>query len=133
MARSRGRLVLAVVFTLLGLNAWAQVINASIGGSDDPAMLTLLQTLVGTTGIAAALGSWRGTRWAPVAAVAYGVATAAMLASLGLLLDLAPEEMRGIWAGAAAVLVFGVWAGWYLRRATPWDGTLAARDDAPAE
>lgn len=116
MARSRGRILLAVVFTVFGLNAWAQVFNAAIGGSDDPTALIILQTLVGTTGIAAAWGSWRGARWAPVAALMYGVVTAVMLASLGPLLDLAPEEVRGIWVGAAAVLLFGVWAGWYLRR-----------------
>jgi hypothetical protein len=48
--------------------------------------------------------------------MSYGVITAAMLVSLGPLLDLAAEEMRGIWIGAAAVLLFGLWAGWYLRR-----------------
>lgn len=116
MARSRGRILLTVVFTLFGLNAWAQVINAAIGGGDDPMALIILQTLVGAAGIAAAWGSWRGARWAPAAALMYGAVTAAMLASLGPLLDLAQEEMRGIWVGAAAVLLFGVWAGWYLRR-----------------
>ena len=118
MGRSRASIILVVVFTLFGLNAWVQVINAIIGGSDDPRALVILQILVGTAGIAAAWGTWRGARWAPAAAVSYGVLTAAMLASLGPLLDLAAEEMRGIWAGAAAVLLFGLWAGWYLRRST---------------
>ena len=118
MARSRGSVILVAVFTLFGLNAWAQVINRIIGGSGDPTALVILQTLVGTAGIAAAWGTWSGARWAPVAAVSYGVVTAAMLASLGPLLDLAAEEMRGIWIGAAAVLLFGLWAGWYLRRST---------------
>lgn len=116
MARSRGSIILVVIFTLFGLNAWVQVINAIIGGGDDPAALVILQTLVGTAGIAAAWGSWIGARWAPVAAMSYGVVTAAMLVSLGPLLDLATDEMRGIWTGAAAVLLFGVWAAWYLRR-----------------
>lgn len=116
MARSRGSIILVVVFTLFGLNAWVQVINSIIGGSDDPMALVILQTLVGTAGIAAAWGSWSGARWAPVAAMSYGVVTAAMLASLGPLLDLTAEEMRGIWIGAAVVLLFGLWAGWYLRR-----------------
>ena len=116
MARSRGSIILVVVFTLFGLNAWVQVINAAIGGSDDPMALVILQTLVGTAGTAAAWGTWSGARWAPVAAMSYGVVTAVMLVSLGPLLDLAAEEMRGIWTGAAAVLLFGLWAGWYLRR-----------------
>lgn len=116
MVRSRGSIILVVLFTLFGLNAWVQVINTIIGGSDDPAALVILQTLVGTAGIAAAWGTWRGARWASAAAVSYGIVTAAMLVSLGPLLDLAAEEMRGIWTGAAAALLFGLWAGWYLRR-----------------
>jgi hypothetical protein len=118
MSRSRGSIILVVVFTLFGLNAWVQVINAIIGGSDDPTALVILQTLVGTAGIAAAWATWSGARWAPVAAMTYGVVTAAMLASLGPLLDLAAEETRGIWIGAVAALLFGLWAGWYLRRST---------------
>jgi hypothetical protein len=116
MARSRGSILLVAVFTLFGLNAWAQVLHAVMGGGGDPTALVMLQTLVGSAGIAAAWGTWSGARWAPVAAMSYGVATAVMLVSLGPLLDLAAEEMRGIWIGAAAVLLFGLWAGWYLRR-----------------
>lgn len=116
LTRSRGQIVLAVVFTLLGLNAWAQVFNAVIGDGGDPAALVVLQIIVGASGLAAAWGSWRGSRWAPAAAVTYGVVTAAMLASLGPLLELAPEEVRGIWIGAASILLASVAAGWYLRR-----------------
>src|SRR5688500_5735341 len=93
MARSRGSIVLVVVFTLFGLNAWAQVIRAAVGGSEDPTALIILQTLVGTAGIAAAWGTWSGARWSPIAAMSYGVVTAAMLVSLGPLLQLSAEEM----------------------------------------
>jgi hypothetical protein len=116
MARSRVSIFLVVVFTLFGLNAWVQVIDVLAGGGGDPAALVMLQTLVGTAGIAAGWGTWRRARWAPAAAVSYGVVTATMLASLGPLLDLDAEAMRGIWIGAGAVLLFGLWAGWYLRR-----------------
>ena len=116
MARSRGSIILVVVFTLFGLNAWVQVINSIIGRNDDPTALVILQVLVGTAGIAAARGTWSRARWAPIAAVSYGVVTGAMLVSLGPLLDLDAEAVRGIWIGAAAVLLFGLWAGWYLRR-----------------
>jgi hypothetical protein len=118
MSRSRGSIILVIVFTLFGLNALVQAIRATIGGSDDPTALVILQTLVGTAGIAAAWGTWSGARWASAAAMSYGVITAAMLVSLGPLLDLATEEMRGIWTGAAAVLLFGLWAARYLRRST---------------
>ena len=53
LTRSRGQIVLAVVFTLLGLNAWAQVFNAVIGDGGDPAALVVLQIIVGASGLAA--------------------------------------------------------------------------------
>ena len=117
MRRSRGRVALAVVFAILALNAWVQVLLVLLGESGDPGALTVLQALVGIAGAAAAWGSWRGTRWAPVASALYGLVTAGMLAALVPLLGLEPDARGGLWTGAAAVLLFGLWAGWYLRRA----------------
>jgi hypothetical protein len=117
MRRSRGRVVLALVFAVLALNAWAQVLLVPLGRSGDPTALTALQALVGIAGGAAAWGSWTGTRWAPAAAVLYGLVTAGMLVALTPLLDLGPDARGGLWTGAAAVLLFALWAGWYLRRA----------------
>lgn len=53
----------------------------------------------------------------PAAALLHGLVTAGMLAALVPLLDLAPEVRGGILMGAAAVLLFGAAAAWYLRRA----------------
>jgi hypothetical protein len=117
MRRLRGRAVLSVLFAILALNAWVQVLLVPLGRSDDPGALTVLQALVGTTGAAAAWGSWRGARWAPASAVLYGLVTATMLVALAPLLDLEPDAQGGLWTGAAAVLLFALWAGWYLRRA----------------
>jgi ABC-type glycerol-3-phosphate transport system permease component len=124
MRRPRGRAVLAAVFVLLALNAWLQVLLALLGRSDDPGALTALQALVGIAGGAAAWGSWIGARWAPAAAGLYGLVTAGMLIAFAPLLDLEAEARRGLWAGAAAVLLLALWAGSYLRRA------LAARPRA---
>ena len=66
--------------------------------------------------MAAAWGSWAAARWAPAAAAAYGVVTAGVLVALGRLLDLDAAARGGLWAGAAAVLAFGVASAWYLRR-----------------
>ena len=112
-----GRVALALLFAVLALNAWAQVALVPFGRSDDPAALVALQTLIGATGAAAAGGRWPAARWAPGAALAYGLVTAGMLAVLPSLLGLPVEARAGIWAGAASVLAFGVWAAWYLRRA----------------
>lgn len=114
--RATGRVVLAVLFALFGLNALAQVVLVLAGRSDDPAALSALQTLVGASGLAAALGSWRGDRWAPLAAVGYGVMTGTMVASLGPLLELDAEARPGLYVGGASVLGFGLFAAWYLRR-----------------
>ena len=118
MRRSRGRLVLTIVFALLAANALLQVLLALLGRSDDPAALTALQALVGGTGTAAAWGSWSGARWSPFAALAYGIATAALLGVLPALLDLSPDARPGIWTGAAIMLLFGILAARYLRRST---------------
>ncbi|HEU4631573.1 MAG TPA: hypothetical protein VFS08_17595 [Gemmatimonadaceae bacterium] len=116
MRRSRGRVAFAVVFALLALNAGAQVVLALLHRSDDPSALTTLQALVSVTAAAAAWGSWTVARWAPGAALLYGLVTAAMLVSLEPMLDLPAEARVGLWTGGATVLLFGLWAAWYLRR-----------------
>ena len=116
MRRPRGRVALAVVFALLALNALAQLALVALGHSDDPPTLIVLQTLVGMLAAAAARGSWAGAQWAPWAALAYGLVTAGMLVALVPLLELGRDARGGIWFGAACVLVFALWAAWYLRR-----------------
>ena len=113
---SPGRIVVAIIFLLLALNAWLQVAFVPLGRSDDPTALTLLQALVGATAMLAAVGSWSGARWAPVAALSYGVVTGAMIVLLGPLLDLEPGARNGLWFGALVVLVVGAGLAWYLRR-----------------
>jgi hypothetical protein len=117
MHRPRGRVVLALVFALFALNGWVQVVLAPLGRTGDPGALTLLQAIVGTAAAAAAWGSWAGTRWAPWAALLYGLLTAGMLVALGPLLDLPAEAQHGIWIGAGVVMLFAAASAWYLRRA----------------
>ena len=122
--RPAGRIVVAVIFLLLAINALAQVALVPFGRSDDPSLLTLLQLVVGTTALAAAWGSWSGARWSPVAAALYGVVTGAMLASLGWILDMPREAMGGLMVGAAFVVLSSLALAWYLR------GSLARRPPA---
>lgn len=117
MRRPRSITVLSVVFALLALNAWAQVVLAASGDSRDPLALILLQAAVGSAAAAAAWGSWRMRRWSPHAAIVYGVVTAAMLLALDPLLDLGPDARSGLWTFAVVVLLLGTVAAWYLRRA----------------
>jgi hypothetical protein len=126
MRRSRGRVVLAVAFGLFALSAWIQVVLVPLGRSGDPPALTLLQAVVGTAAAMAARGSWGGARWAPWAALAYGVTSAGMLAALGPLLELPVDARTSIWWGALIVLLFTAFAAWYLRRTTPVHGPAAS-------
>jgi peptidoglycan/LPS O-acetylase OafA/YrhL len=114
--RSRGRMVLAVVFALLALSAWWQVVNDVMDRANEPAILTGWQVLVGATGAAAAWSSWKGARWAPAFALLYGVITGVMVASLVPILSLPAESRNGLWTGAALIIAFGTWSAWWLRR-----------------
>lgn len=116
MQQSRGSRALALVFGLLALNAWLQVALAAVGRSDDPPLLVALQVGIGAAGAAASWGSWRLTPWAHAAAAAYSLVTAGMLLSLGPLLNLDSGARGSLRAGSAAVLAFGLWSAWYLRR-----------------
>ena len=113
--RPRRNTALAIVFALLALNAWAQVIFSLAGRTSDPWPLVILQTLVGATAATAAVGCWRVRSWAGAAALGYGVVGATLVAALGPLLDLAAEDRAGLVTGAMLVLLFGLWAAWYLR------------------
>ena len=115
-ARRGVRVALAVIFALLALNAWAQVVLRLVLGSQDPPALVALQALIGTTAVAATIGIWRGARWAPAAALAYGIVTACMLVALEPIIGLGRDARGGLWAGAVMVLLFAALSAWYLRR-----------------
>lgn len=121
----RSRIAIAVLFLLVSLNAWMQAAQEAMGRSDETLALTLLQVLVGATAMAAAYGSWSGARWAPWAALAWGMVTAGLILALDPLLDLGAEARRGLRIGAVVVLLLGCAAGWFLHRA------LAPRGNGP--
>jgi hypothetical protein len=116
MRRSVSGVVLAVVFGIAALSAWREAAVDAFGDSGVPAMLVALQTITGVAAAATAWGSWVGARWAPVAAVSYGVIAAGMILALGPMLDLSAEDRSGLWTGALAVLVFTLVCAWWLRR-----------------
>ena len=123
-AAQRGiRIAFAVIFALLALNAWAQVLLTAIGRSDDPAALFTLQFLSGAAAAAAAAGIWRNARWAPAAALAYGVITGCMIVALESILDLGRDARNGLVVGAAMVVLFAALSAWYLRRSVALDDT----------
>lgn len=115
--RVLGARILAVVFALLALSAAMEAVRGALQPHDEPPPLSVMQAIVATLAALSAVGAWRLTRWGAWTALAYGLVAGGMIASLGRLLDLDAEARRGLWTGAAAVILFGVWAWWYLRRA----------------
>lgn len=114
-----------MVFGLLALNAWGQVLLVALHRSDDPPMLTGLQFGVGLAAAATAWGAWRRTRWASGAAIAFGVMTASMLTALPSLLQLPAEARRGLWIGAVAVMLFASLSAAYFRSARRQAGAIS--------
>ena len=125
MRRTRALTVLAVLFGLFTLNAWAEVLLSLFGRFGDPPGLTALQVAVGVAGGFATRGIWTGAYWAPAAVLAYGSITGAMLVALPLILGLEAEARRGIWAGAASVVLCSLAVAWYLRRVVRGDAAAA--------
>lgn len=115
--RSIGPTVVAVVFALLALSAAREAIRGALRPHDEPPPLSIMQAIVATLAALSAVGAWRGTRWGAWTGLAYGLVTGGMILSLGALLDMDAAARRGLWAAAIPVIVFGIWAFWYLRRA----------------
>ena len=111
--RSIGRIVIALLFALLTVNAFMEAFEQEV-----PPTLRALQALVGLLALATTWGAWSGARWSYAAATAYGFAAAGMVASLGSMLDMPVEERGGLWIGAAVILVFSLACAWFLRRST---------------
>ena len=110
--RPIGRIVIALLFALLSLNAAKEI------WSDGPPMLLALQAVVAALAAATAVGSWSGARWSYAAATAYGFVAAGMIVALGPMLEMPLEEREGLWIGAAMILVFLLACAWFLRRMT---------------
>src|SRR5262245_65112074 len=107
--------VLVAIFGVLALIDWAQVLLALVRPSDNPSTLIALHFGTGAAAAATCWGSWRRTRWTPIAAVAYGALTAALLLALPSLLNLPLDARAGLRTGAAAVLLFALLFAAYFR------------------
>ena len=116
-ARAIGTRILAAIFALLALSAASEAVRGALRPHDEPPPLSIMQAIVATLAALAAVGAWRRARWSAWAGLGYGLVAGGMILSLGGLLDLDAAARRGLWTAAAAVIVFGVWAFWYLRRA----------------
>jgi len=115
LPRTRLGLVLTAIFGILALTDWVQVFLALVVGSDNPPALIALHFGNGAAAAATCAGSWRRTRWTPIAAAAYGVLAAILLLALPGLLALPVDARPGLRTGAAGVLLFALLSAAYFR------------------
>jgi len=131
MRRKPGQIALTLIYALLALNAWAQVILALRGELSDPPILIGLQSFIGIAGAAAAWGIWTGAWWAAYAVVIHGVVTATMLVSLDPILGLGADARSSLFIAAAAVLAWSFLFAWYINRLVRrYQSELTTRNDA---
>lgn len=109
------RLLLATLFTVSGLNQLIQV-PGEFRGEDALPMLGMLHAVAGVPGILTAIGAWRMTRWAWMAALAWAAATSTLILSLESLLELSAEDAQGFVPAVIGIALVGTFVAWYLYR-----------------
>jgi len=112
-ARSIGTALLAIFVAVISA---VHLLQAFTGWSADPRALIVEHVIVGLLGFVAAWSIWLGKRWAPWALAVAGVTVAALIVSLGPILQMGAEERAGLWTGAGTVFVMTLAGVWYVRR-----------------
>ncbi len=108
-------LIITVVFALLCMVQWGEVVRAGLGLDSDYRILTLLKLVSGACAYAAAVGTFRRRPWAWVASLLYGVVTAVLILAVGPVAGLDAEERKGLIWGATSMLLIGAGLALYLR------------------
>jgi len=109
------RLLLATLFTVSGFNQLIQV-PGEFRGEDALPMLGMLHVVAGVPGILTAIGAWRMTRWAWIAALAWAAATSTLILSLESLLELSAEDAQGFVPAVIGIACVGTIVAWSLYR-----------------
>ena len=111
--RSIGTTLLAIFVAVISAVHLLQVFTGVAG---DPRALVLEHLIVALLGFLAAWAIWTAKRWAHVALAIAGVTVAALIVSLGPLLQMDAQERAGLWTGAATVFLMTLAGVWYVRR-----------------
>ena len=119
-ARIIGRVVIVGVFAMSATNAFSEAMNEArdiLRHAPEPMPAVMLfQFAVALTSTLSALGTWRRTRWATRAIVAWGLVEGTFVALLRPLLDLPKDALPGLVAGAASILVIAGAFVWWVKR-----------------
>jgi len=114
--RSVGAYLFAGALLLLSTSAFRQALSEF--GDTEPGSLLfgVLQLVIGTSAVMAAIGLVRRARWASLCIAIWGAASAVLLAVQPLFEPMAPDAQQSIWIGAAAVVVVAAGVSWFAHR-----------------
>jgi hypothetical protein len=111
-------ILLRIIAALVGAVGLVHGVQAIFGGlpGGDPRLLVFEHVIVCLLGLIAAYGLWRAERWAPTLLAVFGVVVAGLVVSLGPLLAFEGPARKGLWTGAATLLLLTALAVWYAQR-----------------
>lgn len=122
MLRSLAAYLFAAALLLLSPSAFRQALSELRQTEPGSLLFGVLQLVIGTSAVVAALGLAKRARWAAGAVALWGVATGALLAAQPLFTPMDSGGRRSIWMAAAALGVAAAGVSWFARG--------LARDDA---
>lgn len=121
--RTLAAYLFAAALLLMSPSAFRQALSELRQTEPGSLLFGVLQLVIGTAAVVAAIGLVKRARWAAGAAAAWGVATAALLAAQPLFTTMDADARWSIWSAAAALGVAAAGVSWFARR-------LARRDAA---
>jgi hypothetical protein len=131
--RSIGAYCLAGALLLLSQSAFRQALSELRDTEPGSLLFGVLQLVIGTSAVAAAIGLVKRARWAAPTAAIWGIATAALLAVQPLFEPMASDAQRSIGLGAALVVFAAAGVSWFARRLARGDTTpRTAAEQFPA-
>ncbi len=125
MLRSVVAYLFAAALLLLSTSAFRQALGEFRDTEPGSLLFGVLQLVIGTSAVVAAIGLVKRARWAAPSVAIWGVATAALLAVQPLYASMDSDAQQSIWLGAAVVGVAAAGVSWFAYRITK--GNTASR------
>jgi ABC-type cobalt transport system substrate-binding protein len=114
--RTVGAYILAAALILFSPSAFRQALSEFRSTEPGSLLFGVLQLVIGTSAIAAAIGLVRRSRWAAWCIASWGVACALLLAVQPLYEPMDPDAQQSIWMGAALVVLAAAIVSWFAHR-----------------
>jgi hypothetical protein len=106
----------AAALLLLSTSAFRQALGEFRDTEPGSLLFGVLQLVIGTSAMVAAIGLIKRARWAAPSVAIWGVATAALLAVQPLYASMDSDAQQSIWLGAAVVGVAAAGVSWFAYR-----------------